>query len=281
MQTGKRRPSKQHRGGDPLFLDDNGASNDGEDELDGELDDELVEDTEWRLCLAQGGAIGGMHEDSLPPRERSGLLWRVFRLLEEQGWEVDGQGYATCFRVKLSKADQALDQTQERLEALLVAQTSPQLPAQLAWSTNLGFVDVYPAGSGKKNAGLRVLEAMQVPPSEAGMLCDDDNDLALASTLATAFVPQCTSLSVQRAVNSANSPAAAVDAAAVTLISGHESDDRAPSGPSGAAPMEQTIAAAPPAATEFLLAPVGGVLGTEACLRLCLRHVRLGGAECW
>jgi len=94
---------------------------------------------------------------------------------------------------------------------------------------------VFPRLSGKREAGLWVLKELGVqdPKSEAAMLCDDDNDLGLASAVGVALIPQCTSPSVAAA----------------------------------AAAAEQTSDSS---ATRFYVAAVGGCLGTEECLREAL-----------
>ena len=164
----------------------------------------------------------------------------------------------------------------------------------LAWSTNLGHVDVYPATSGKKNAGLYLAaqllkvdqqqhgqldaasatseghQAMALSSSEAmgaatAFLCDDDNDLGLASAVGLVLVPQCTSESVAAA-------AAAIRPRAESCISETKILGEAAGGTSHENPLGETNADREPprSPSEFLVAPVGGCLGTEWCLREAL-----------
>ena len=193
----------------------------------------------------------------------------------------------------------------------------------LAWSTNLGHVDVYPATSGKRNAGLYLAAQLlkddsitllrpptSAPPSgqvgqandkkvvadkqqqqgqsdtattttsdgysqsapleavgaATAFLCDDDNDLGLASSVGLVLVPQCTAVSVATAAN-ANAAAAASAAAA------HRTPVRisSPDSTNSDAAVEGAAISHPP---EFLVAPVGGALGTEWCLRNVLARTR-------
>lgn len=164
----------------------------------------------------------------------------------------------------------------------------------LEWSTNLGHVDVYPATSGKKNAGLylaaQLLEAdqqqyeqldtaatsseehrsMTLPSSEAAgattaFLCDDDNDLGLASAVGLVLVPQCSSESVAAAAAAHRLPAEFCSSETATF-------GKASGGTSHNHPPGETNAdrGPPRSPSEFLVAPMGGCLGTEWCLRQVL-----------
>ena len=110
----------------------------------------------------------------------------------------------------------------------------------LSLTFNLGQADVFPTISGKKNAGMYVLEKFGVEPAEAAFLCDDENDLLLAAAVGNVFVPQPTAASV----------AAAAAAAA---------------------------AAADSSSKVFHIAAVGGSLGTEECLELVLGRCLVQG----
>jgi hypothetical protein len=174
--------------------------------------------------------------------------------------------------------------TAARLTAALAAFNAAHESSALAWSTNLGHVDVYPATSGKRSAGLYVatrllsregaqervrhLEppAQWLPGSDAAsagiddtaaaaataFLCDDDNDLGLAAAVELVLVPQCTSASVAAAAAAAAHRAAASAALSEAAQDAAAQDQRSRQGP------------------EFLVAPVGGCLGTEWCLRKAL-----------
>jgi hypothetical protein len=165
--------------------------------------------------------------------------------------------------------------TAARLTAALAAFNAAHESSALAWSTNLGHVDVYPATSGKRSAGLYVAtrllgregaqERLQPEAASAGIddtaaaaaatafLCDDDNDLGLAAAVELVLVPQCTSASVAAAAAAAAHRAAAFAAA----LSEAAQDAAAHDQMSRQGPV-------------FLVAPVGGCLGTEWCLRKAL-----------
>ena len=164
----------------------------------------------------------------------------------------------------------------------------------LAWSTNLGHVDVYPATSGKKNAGLYLAaqlldvdqqqhelvdaaaatsegqQAMALSSSEAAgaataFLCDDDNDLGLASAVGLVLVPQCTSESVAAAAAAHRLPAETCGSE--TAIFGEAASGTSHNHPLGEPNADREPPRSP---SEFLVAPVGGCLGTEWCLREAL-----------
>lgn len=118
----------------------------------------LKEDMEWRKQWEQQSAAGndgfvgneialehGM-EEPIPIQQRSGLLWEFAAKLERDGLAVDSKSYSTCFRVNRNQ------QTRlgETLFDSLLEGTIP-CPSGLTTSTNLGAIDFYPAGSGKKH----------------------------------------------------------------------------------------------------------------------------------
>lgn len=74
------------------------------------------------------------------------------------------------------------------------------LPAGLSTSYNLGCLDVYPRTSGKSKAGAYLLTHFRAPPENGVLLCDDDNDLGLASLVSHVFLPGVTSESVAAAI---------------------------------------------------------------------------------
>jgi len=67
-------------------------------------------------------------------------------------------------------------------------------PASLSCTLNLGVVDFYPAISGKEGAARHLMAKWGVSPAHTGLLCDDDNDLALAAIVAKAFLPSITAV---------------------------------------------------------------------------------------
>ncbi len=192
-------------------------------------EDILEEDATWRrrIISESAGAIGDMQEDGLAPEHRQGALWDLYRRLTAEGWHCDAEGYATSFRIRL---DEGATGPQEREgDVLPLASSSDCFDARRLWertapfngggggltsmglscSVNLGLVDVFPVGSGKQAAGLYVVERLGATPEATAFLCDDDNDVALATSVGLALVPQCTSESMRRAsIEAAQDPSA-------------------------------------------------------------------------
>ena len=148
----------------------------------------IVEDFEWRKVHAAAPII----LDSVPPSERPGILWDLFRKLERQGWACDANKYSTDFRVKLSKS---AGKTQAELQHVIET-----LPPELACSFNLGSADFYPATSGKDKAAEYLMKAWGFDKDSAVSMGDDDNDLALAKVVGHTYIPGFTAESVRSAV---------------------------------------------------------------------------------
>jgi hypothetical protein len=137
---------------------------------------DLEEDTAWRTALV---AAGPAADSALPPEARRGALWDAYRGLAAAGWAVDAEGYTANFRVRVRPPRTA----GELLSALRA------LPPSLSFSFNMRAADVHPAAAGKAAAGEAVLARLGGAWAAALVLCDDDNDLELASRAARAFVP--------------------------------------------------------------------------------------------
>ena len=73
-------------------------------------------------------------------------------------------------RVRLDKSP---NKSQQDLLALLEGQ-----PEGLAWETNLGIMDVFPASSGKEAVARYLWQHFDGTPETSFMLCDDANDLS-------------------------------------------------------------------------------------------------------
>ena len=158
----------------------------------------LVEDRAWRARVAAGGAIGPLEENELAPAARTGALWELYRELTAAGWACDANGYAASFRVKFPQPNTTLGPA-------ALAPTLGALGARgLASFGNLGCVDILPAASGKRNAGLYLVARVGARPETTSFLCDDDNDLELAAAVSEALLPQCTATSVRDAVDAAD-----------------------------------------------------------------------------
>lgn len=141
-------------------------------------------------------AAAGPADTSLPPQDRVGVLWDVYRALLDDGWAVDADGYTTNFRVRV-KGGRTAEELHQQLD---------KLPEQLTYSFNMKTADVYPAAAGKAAAAQRVLERLGGSWSSSLMLCDDDNDLQLAYKCAKAFVPGLTALAPSMRKVSSNLP---------------------------------------------------------------------------
>jgi hypothetical protein len=88
------------------------------------------------------------NDNGTPVRNRKGPLWDFANHLAGVGFVVDTKGYAACFRINRKHQPPTVD-----FDSLL-RRDDPgafSVPPELATSTNLGCVDVYPAMSGKKN----------------------------------------------------------------------------------------------------------------------------------
>lgn len=158
----------------------------------------LVEDLAWRAQLQHVCGPASEEGKGVPPEERTGSLWAFYRRLKEGGWRVDAQGYSTAFRVQGRTAGD-----DEAAEAALRAVAASR-PSGVACSTNLGVLDFYPARSGKEGAARRLerlfAAAAATTTVRTAFLCDDDNDLALASRVGRVFVPTFGSESMKAAV---------------------------------------------------------------------------------
>jgi hypothetical protein len=95
----------------------------------------LMEDMGWRR--QQAGAAGPPGQDTVPPEQRSGGLWRFYGALKAQAPQlhVDAVSYTTAFRVKGPED--------------AVAAALSVLPEGLTTALNLGAADVFPLTSGK------------------------------------------------------------------------------------------------------------------------------------
>ena len=141
---------------------------------------QLEEDASWRDAHAAGA--GPRANDALAPLHRSGPLWDAYRAFISDGWTPDASGYTTSFRLP-----HRAGKTEADLDAALA-----RLPPTLTHSRNLGCADVYPVTSGKEAVGAYVAEKLGIGLASAAFLCDDDNDLALASRVGRAFVVSTT-----------------------------------------------------------------------------------------
>jgi hydroxymethylpyrimidine pyrophosphatase-like HAD family hydrolase len=147
----------------------------------------LCEDISWRN-----------HHVGLPPKQPSAVkpeeyqedLWSFYRELLSRGISLDTKNYSTAFRVK-----------DDRLSPLEVPEYSPNL----ACSTNLGSLDVYPKTSGKLNAAKYLMGIFKVDSTRSVFMCDDDNDVELALYVSKAFLPSITSESMRTVVGSQRS----------------------------------------------------------------------------
>lgn len=164
----------------------------------------LVEDMAWRAKMepvAGSYGLSDLKELSLNPskisslNERDGLLWDFARHLTSKGYVLDLEGYSACFRVNQKQQTTISDED-------FAALSNGQLKAWdgLGTSVNLSCVDFYPAASGKKNCCQYLAEKFCPDLNEetllhqhAVCLCDDDNDVEMASACGHAYIPDISS----------------------------------------------------------------------------------------
>lgn len=108
------------------------------DSLD-DLDDECIIDYDNQYGFPKPKEV-------VPIDERRGALWDYAQKLQhDEGLILDTKSYSTCFRVNRKHQTAG----PEKFEALLSGDIV--LPPELAKSTNLGCIDIYPISSGKRN----------------------------------------------------------------------------------------------------------------------------------
>ena len=149
----------------------------------------IVEDLKWRK---RHHVAAPVILDSVPPSQRPGILWDLFRKLDQEGWACDANKYSTDFRVSVKKSPGKSDAD---LRSIIEA-----LPADLACSFNLGSADFYPATSGKDKAAEYLMNAWGFDKESTLSMGDDDNDLALAKVVGHTYIPGFTAESVRTAV---------------------------------------------------------------------------------
>lgn len=149
----------------------------------------IEEDMQWRWRHA---AAGPPTQGGLPPEERAGELWDLFRSVQQDGWAVDARSYSTSFRISLSRSP---NKTAEDLLAMV-----RDLPPTLASSYNLGAADFYPATSGKDMAAQHLMRKFGVDSASCVSMGDDDNDLGLAAVVRHTYITDFTADTVREAV---------------------------------------------------------------------------------
>jgi len=180
----------------------------------------LQEDMAWRQQMEQSDAAGtdGYIGVELPPQESSGdnndpirhvplsdrvgALWDYAQDLSSQGFVLDTNGYATCFRV--NRKQQITPESKDSFERLLAG--SVTCPPGISTSTNLGCVDFYPEDSGKNNCCRYLANKFSDGGDPDALskrcvcLCDDDNDSEMALACHHAFIPGVGSASMKRLI---------------------------------------------------------------------------------
>ncbi|GJQ08680.1 hypothetical protein GpartN1_g471.t1 [Galdieria partita] len=129
-------------------------------------------DLEWQQNIFN--FIGSKYSLQTPVEERQGSLWDVYRLLSQKGFTLDVNGYLTQFRVRVPESNTRLAEEWSHLEPEIQQKMNVQVVS------NLNLLDVIPSVSGKENAAKYILTKLQLDPSHAVFLMDDDNDLKLA-----------------------------------------------------------------------------------------------------
>lgn len=158
-------------------------------------------DDEEEECLIDYDNTAGFpkQEEVIPVPRRTGALWDFARRLQDDhGLVLDTKSYSTCFRVN-RKHQTGGPKGEENFRALLEGDIV--VPPQLAISTNLGCIDVYPASSGKRNCCQFLADSLRHDMAkESVCICDDDNDLEMALACAHAYIPALTSESMVRCI---------------------------------------------------------------------------------
>lgn len=142
----------------------------------------LCEDISWRN---QHVGLPPKQPSPVKPEDYKEDLWSFYRELSSKGISIDTKNYSTAFRVK-----------DDRISPLEVPEYSPNL----ACSTNLGSLDVYPKTSGKLNAAKYLMNIFGANSKTSVFMCDDDNDIELALHVSKAFLPSITSESIRAVV---------------------------------------------------------------------------------
>lgn len=144
-------------------------------------------DLAWSKRLFQQTGFAGAGDAQVPPpSERHGSLWDLYKEMEAEGWDVDGEGYFTQFRIRHSP-----DKETRRPLGDFVREEWGEQVAQLGLTitSNLGNVDVLPALAGKANAARYILEKLKMGPEHAVAIFDDENDLELGQLCGRGYLP--------------------------------------------------------------------------------------------
>eukprot|EP00956_Cyclotella_meneghiniana_P003495 scaffold4255_cov69-Cyclotella_meneghiniana.AAC.2 len=160
----------------------------------------LLEDHEWRTQISDVNAAGpdGFHD--VPMKDRTGKVWEYGKHLTEKGYVLDTVGYATAFRINRKMQSGTL---LEHFDELLKSYSENGTPSEyIGSSTNLGCIDIYPFMSGKKKCCEYLVKRFLGMDAElstnAYCMCDDDNDIEMALSCKSAFLPSVTSESIRR-----------------------------------------------------------------------------------
>ena len=164
----------------------------------------LKEDLNWRKQISEINAAGLDGFQNTPINERTGKLWEYASHLMKRGYVLDTQGYATAFRInRKMQSGETFDNFDQ-----FILNCRDEVPMDLGCSTNLGCIDVYPIMSGKKNCCEYLVKRFLGDNAELKMnaycMCDDDNDIEMASACRTAFLPSVTSESIREMAESQN-----------------------------------------------------------------------------
>eukprot|EP00930_Biecheleria_cincta_P071922 TRINITY_DN59371_c0_g1_i1.p1 TRINITY_DN59371_c0_g1~~TRINITY_DN59371_c0_g1_i1.p1 ORF type:complete len:338 (+),score=57.83 TRINITY_DN59371_c0_g1_i1:69-1082(+) len=149
----------------------------------------MLEDLAWRNVHSSASPPV---PESIPPSERPGLLWDLFRKMEQDGWALDTNSYMTSFRVSIKKSRGKTDADLSRM--------IQSLPSEISCSFNLGQADFYPATSGKDKAAQYLMQKFSMTKLQSVSMGDDDNDLGLAAVVHHTYVPGFTAESMRTAV---------------------------------------------------------------------------------
>ncbi|KAL3765506.1 hypothetical protein ACHAWO_011104 [Cyclotella atomus] len=161
----------------------------------------LMEDLKWKDRISNINAAGpdGFNGTLFPLEQRSGKLWIFATQLQQQGYVLDTIGYSAAFRI--NQKMQSTQYIHDNFEKVIHQIITNDLPKELGCSTNLGCIDIYPTMSGKRNCCDYLLKRFcgQNPQlkKNAYCMCDDDNDVEMATACKMAFLPSVTSESIR------------------------------------------------------------------------------------
>ncbi len=150
----------------------------------------LMEDLGWKRRMAEQVKELGRCKVSFKDRFRAGL--------EGGSIKLDDRSYTTAFRVRRvagggqhGDSGSGSEYSEASFARYVREWVDEGWAGVLSTTTNLGSVDIFPARSGKKNAAAYLADRTGgwELGRHAAFLCDDDNDIELASCANKVYLP--------------------------------------------------------------------------------------------